>query len=95
MEAAFATRLEISPSMWSQIKSARPIGDKLARQIEVHCGKPTGWLDEAKRAAPPDAGEAEVVKLALAAWRASNAPARRAMRACLKRILAEGEKKTS
>jgi hypothetical protein len=32
--------------MWSKIKSARPIGDKLARQIEAHCGQPVGWLDE-------------------------------------------------
>ena len=28
----FAEKLEISPSMWSQIKSTRPIGDALARQ---------------------------------------------------------------
>ena len=33
--------------MWSQIKSARPIGDKLARQLESACGRPAGWLDEA------------------------------------------------
>jgi hypothetical protein len=34
LEQAFAASLQISPSLWSQIKSARPIGDKLARQIE-------------------------------------------------------------
>ena len=32
LEQAFAATLQISPSMWSQIKSSRPIGDKLARQ---------------------------------------------------------------
>ena len=34
LEQSFASTLQISPSMWSQIKSSRPIGDKLARQIE-------------------------------------------------------------
>lgn len=40
LEQAFAARLQISPSMWSQIKSSRPIGDKLARQIEQHSESP-------------------------------------------------------
>ena len=53
LEQAFAAALEISPSMWSQIKSSRPIGDKLARQIERHCAKPKGWLDEARDFSPP------------------------------------------
>src|SRR3954468_7975191 len=57
LEQAFAARLEISPSMWSQIKSSRPIGDKLARQIEGHCGQPAGWLDEAREAAGLSPGE--------------------------------------
>ena len=35
LEQAFAATLQISPSMWSQIKSSRPIGDKLARQIPL------------------------------------------------------------
>jgi uncharacterized protein YoxC len=34
LDQSFAATLQISPSMWSQIKSSRPIGDKLARQIE-------------------------------------------------------------
>ena len=42
LEQMFAATLQISPSMWSQIKSSRPIGDKLARQIEQHHGKPSG-----------------------------------------------------
>ena len=46
MEQAFAATLQISPSMWSQIKASRPIGDKLARQIEKLCGKQSGWVDE-------------------------------------------------
>src|SRR6185369_5317546 len=49
LEQSFAAAVQISPSMWSQIKSSRPIGDKLARQIERHCGKAAGWLDEDAR----------------------------------------------
>jgi hypothetical protein len=43
LEQAFAATLQISPSLWSQIKSARPIGDKLARQIE-HLAGPTARM---------------------------------------------------
>ena len=42
LDQAFAKKIEISPSMWSQIKSSRPIGDNLARQIERHCNVETG-----------------------------------------------------
>lgn len=45
LEQAFAAKLQISPSRLSQIKNARPIGDKLARQIERMCDKPRNWLD--------------------------------------------------
>ena len=44
LEQTFAATLQISPSMWSQIKSSRPIGDRLVRQIEQHHAKPAGWL---------------------------------------------------
>ena len=50
LEAAWAARIEVSGATWSMAKSgARPIGDKLARQIEQHCGKSAGWLDEERR----------------------------------------------
>jgi hypothetical protein len=46
LERRFAERLHIQPSYWSQIKSrARQIGERLARQFEVHCHKPPGWMD--------------------------------------------------
>jgi hypothetical protein len=80
LEQAFAARLQISPSMWSQIKSARPIGDKLARQIEVLCARPVGWLDGDHPEAPPSPAEREFMALALAAWRASNGAGRKALR---------------
>src|SRR6185295_11774002 len=57
LEQAFAASLQISPSMWSQIKSARPIGDKLARQIEHLGGRPRGWLDEARDRGGPSPAE--------------------------------------
>ncbi len=87
LEQAFAATLQISPSMWSQIKSSRPIGDKLARQIESACGKPGGWLDELRKDAAPSAAEMAFVELALAAWRATNSAGRKALREHLKQYL--------
>lgn len=77
MEQAFAAELEISPSMWSQIKSSRPISDKLARQIESHMKRPSGWLDSEHGAATPNAAEERFIELARAAWRAANAQGKR------------------
>jgi len=87
LEQAFAAALEISPSMWSQIKSSRPIGDKLARQIEKHQGKPVGWLDEARKDTSPTAAEKALMELALAAWRSTNSAGRRALRAHLESVV--------
>jgi hypothetical protein len=83
LEQSFAARLEISPSMWSQIKSSRPIGDKLARQIEQHCGKPAGWLDEEREAVGLTQAEQQFLALALKAWRSSNSDGRKKLRALL------------
>ena len=89
LEQSFAASVEISPSMWSQIKSARPIGDKLARQIEQHCGKPAGWLDEEREPAGLSQAEQQFLGLALKAWRSSNSEGRKKLRSSLKAI-AEG-----
>jgi len=86
LEQAFAAALEISPSMWSQIKSSRPIGDKLARQIEQHCTKPAGWLDEEREAAGLTPGEQRFLAIALQAWRATNADGRKALKAQMKQL---------
>ena len=86
LEQAFAATLEISPSMWSQIKSSRPIGDKLARQIEQHCGKSTEWLDQERAAEGVSQGEQQFLALALKAWRATNRDGRKALRAHLREI---------
>ncbi len=47
LEGRFAERLQIQPSYWSQIKGrSRQIGERLARQFEQLCHKPTGWMDQ-------------------------------------------------
>jgi hypothetical protein len=79
LEQAFAAALEISPSMWSQIKSSRPISDKLARQIESHMKKPGDWLDEERGASGPDAAEERFVELARKAWRGTNGKGKKAL----------------
>jgi hypothetical protein len=84
LEQTFAATLQISPSMWSQIKSSRPIGDKLARQIEQHHGKPVGWLDEARESDLVAPAEQAFLDLALKAWRATNSAGRKALREQMK-----------
>lgn len=80
LDQAFAASLEISPSMWSQIKSSRPIGDKLARQIEQHAGKPAGWLDDAhEELALADPAEERFIEAARTSWRSANAVQKRAL----------------
>jgi hypothetical protein len=88
LEQAFAASLEISPSMWSQIKSSRPIGDKLARQIEQHCGRPVGWMDEEREAEGLSQAEQQFLALALKAWRSTNSEGRKALKVHLKNLLA-------
>jgi hypothetical protein len=86
LEQTFAARVQISPSMWSQIKSSRPIGDKLARQFEQHCAKPTGWLDEEREQQGLSQAEQQFLALALKAWRATNSAGRKALRSHLSTI---------
>lgn len=88
LEQTFAATLQISPSMWSQIKSSRPIGDKLARQIEQHHGKPAGWLDEARESGSVTPAEQTFLDLALQAWRATNSAGRKALREQMKLLAA-------
>lgn len=90
LEQAFAATLQISPSMWSQIKSSRPIGDKLARQIEAMTGRPPGWLDTPRKDASPTPAETAFLELALAAWRATNSAGRKALREHLKASITQG-----
>lgn len=86
LDQAFAKSVEISPSMWSQIKSARPIGDNLARQIERHCGVEPGWLDEEDRPSEvSDAAEERFMAAAREAWRTANAKGKKELASWLKK----------
>ncbi|MEJ8837746.1 hypothetical protein [Ramlibacter sp. AN1133] len=85
LEQAFAKAIEVSPSTWSMIKSARAIGDKLARQIEQHQRRPAGWLDEEHPEFElPDGAEEAFIRLARRAWRRANAKGKRDLRQLLK-----------
>lgn len=88
LEQSFASHLEISPSMWSQIKSSRPIGDKLARQIEQHAGKPAGWLDEERQPEGLSSAEQQFLALALKAWRSANSEGRKKLKNQMKTLAA-------
>lgn len=90
LEQSFAAKLQISPSMWSQIKSARPIGDKLARQIEQLCSQPAGWLDEPREPAGLSKAEQQFLALALKAWRSTNSDGRRQLRLQMKALVDAG-----
>jgi hypothetical protein len=84
LEQTFARQLQVSPSMWSQIKSSRPIGDKLARQIEVACRQDSGWLDVERASQGLTAGEQQFLALALRAWRGINADNRKRLKQQMK-----------
>ena len=91
MEQAFAAHLQVSPSMWSQVKASRPISDKLARQVEALTRRKAGWLDEEHGPAMPDAAEERFIEAARAAWRAANAQGKREMlRTLRERARADG-----
>lgn len=41
----FAGRIDVSPSMLTQLKNGKTIGDELARKIEANLKKQRGWMD--------------------------------------------------
>ena len=92
LDQSFAKKIEISPSMWSQIKSSRPIGDNLARQIERHCDVEIGWLDKEDRPSEvPDAAEERFIAAAREAWRTANAKGKRELGGWLKKHLQDAD----
>lgn len=91
LEQSFAAVLQISPSLLSQIKKSRPIGDKLARQIERMCAEPAGWLDQdGVDLEGADPSEEEFLALARRAWRQANAREKRAIRRTIQAAIASG-----
>lgn len=91
LEGAFAASLEISLSMWSQIKAGRTVGNKLARQFESKTSKATGWLDQEHSETAADPAEEKFIAMCRTAW----ATADRAGRADLKRIVGGVKRPTS
>lgn len=85
LEAAWAARIGVSGATWSMAKSgARPIGDKLARQIEHHCGKAAGWIDEEREPTGLTQAEQQFLALALKAYRGTNSDGRKQLKQWLK-----------
>lgn len=84
LEQSFAQHLQVSPSMWCQIKSSRPIGDKLARQIESSCRQPAGWLDEERAEDGLTASEQRFLSTALQTWRTTDAEGRRRLKTLMR-----------
>mgnify|MGYP000881304539 CR=1 FL=1 len=93
LEQAFAATLQISPSMWSQVKSSRPIGDKLARQIEAMTGRTVGWLDAQRKDASPTPAQTAFLEIALCAYRATNVQGRKALKAHMDALMREAEQR--
>lgn len=79
----FAKQVQLSGSALSQHRSHRPIGDKVARQIESGCGKEPGWLDRERPHELETDAERKFIELARKAWRSSNARGKRALRSWL------------
>ena len=90
LEGDFAASLEVSLSMWSQVKSGRTVGDRLARQFESKRSKPAGWLDEEHPETAPDPAEEKFIAMCRVAW--TNAD--RAGRAELKRYVSAAKGNT-
>ena len=88
LQEAFAKHIEVSASMWSQIKSSRPIGNKIARQIEAHCGVEEGWLDKRREAAADTISQGEQLALAifLKAFRTTNSVGRKNLTRLLREV---------
>ena len=79
VEQLFATHLQLSPSRLSQIKGSRPIGDKLARQIEVIRKQATLWLDVHHPEQSVSPGEEAFLAMAREIWQGQNAKGKRTL----------------
>ncbi len=80
LERAFAASIEISASLWSQIKGGRTVGDALAKQIESKAGKAVGWIDEVHAETASDPMEEKFIEACRKAWRASDKQGRSALK---------------
>lgn len=78
-DQAFAQHIQVSPSMLSQMKAGRPIGNKTAAQVEALCKRPAGWLDLQHPNQKPSPAEDAFIDMARTVWRAQNARDKRAL----------------
>lgn len=85
LEGAFAVLVGISSATWSMAKSgSRPIGDKLARQIEHRTGRPSGWLDVERPVEGMTQAEQHFLATALKAFRNTNSDGRKQLKQLMK-----------
>ena len=85
LDRVFAAMIQVHNTYFSGMKSgARTIGDKLARQIEQHCGKESGWLDEERQPTGLSPGEQQFLALALKTFRETNSDGRKRLKQLLK-----------
>lgn len=94
LERAFAASIEISASLWSQIKGGRTVGDALAKQIENKTGKTPGWLDEVHEETVSDPMEEKFIEACRQAWRASDKQGRMALKKAITSVNKVAEKQT-
>jgi plasmid maintenance system antidote protein VapI len=86
LELAFAEQLQVSKSLFSQLKSSRNISDAMALQIEKRCGVARGWLSNERQPAVLSralAGEERFLELARMAFRSQSVEGRKALRVFL------------
>lgn len=86
LEKLFAEKIQTSASMLSQIKSSRPIGDALARQIERRLAQNDGWLDAEHEYTIADPGEEAFIAMARNAWRSANAKQKKELKFIVKNL---------
>jgi hypothetical protein len=86
LEQAFAQKIQVSASLWSQIKSGRSVGNKLARQIESAAGRPANWLDELHPESAPDPSEMKFLAMCKAAWQRANKEERQKLKEAVRAV---------
>lgn len=78
LQTAFAAEMQVSPSLWSLLKSGqRQVGEKLARQVEVAFKLPRGWLDEKHEAVVVSDAKASFLEMCSVIWDGAGAQGRR------------------
>jgi plasmid maintenance system antidote protein VapI len=94
LELGFAEQLQVSKSLFSQLKSSRNISDAMAMQIEKRCGTAKGWLSSKHPTAASSrvlAGEERFLELARVAYRAQSAEGRKVLRSLLESAVTDKE----